>query len=66
MKTTEIKTIKIEAEEGKVLTDGNIYGSIIFLAIDRKPEEFYEIPKEEYDRIMAEQEEEALENGFGT
>ena len=56
MKQTEIKTIRLEAEEGKILTDGNIYGSVIFLAIDRKPEEFYEITKEEYDAIMAEQE----------
>lgn len=66
MKTTEIKTIKIEAEEGKMLTDGNTYGSIIYLASNRSVNEFYEITITEYEKIMAEQEKEALENGFGT
>jgi hypothetical protein len=56
MKTTEIKTIKIEADEGKILTDGETYGSVIFLGANRNVDEFYEIPREEYDRIMEEQE----------
>ena len=56
MKTTEIKTIKIEAEEGKMLTDGNTYGSIIYLASNRSVDEFYEITIAEYEKIMAEQE----------
>ena len=54
MKTTEIKTIKIEADEGKILTDGNIYGSVIFLGADKSANDFYEITKEEYEAIMAE------------
>lgn len=66
LKTTEIKTIKLEAEEGKMLTDGNTYGSIIYLASNRSVNEFYEITIAEYEKIMAEQEKEALENGFGT
>lgn len=66
MKTTEIKTIRLEADEGKILTDGKTYGSVIFLGSEKKANEFYEIPKEEYEQIMAEQEEEALQNGFGT
>lgn len=57
MKTTEIKTIKIEAEEGKMLTDGNTYGSIIYLASNRSVNEFYEITITEYEKRMAEQEE---------
>lgn len=56
MKTTEIKTIRLEADKGKILTDGNTYGSVIYLAVDRSVDEFYEIPREEYDRIMEEQE----------
>ena len=56
MKTTEIKTIKLEADEGKILTDGETYGSVIFLGANRSADEFYEIPREEYDRIMEEQE----------
>jgi hypothetical protein len=61
MTTTEIKTIKIEADEGKILTDGQIYGSVIFLGADRTIEEFYEITKEEYEEIL-EQEAEEDEN----
>jgi hypothetical protein len=57
LKTTEIKTIRIEADEGKMLTDGNTYGSIIYLAADRSVEEFYEITIAEYEKIMSEQEE---------
>lgn len=66
MKTTEIKTLKLEAEEGKMLTDGNTYGSIIYLASNRSVNEFYEITITEYEKIMAEQEKEVLENGLGT
>ena len=66
MKTTEIKTIRLEADKGKMLTDGNTYGSVIYLATDRSPDEYTEISIEEYEKRMAEQEKEALENGFGT
>lgn len=51
MKTTEIKTIKIEAEEGMMLTDGENYGKTIYLAKDRSPEEFHEITEAEYNEI---------------
>lgn len=54
MKTTEIKTIRIEADEGKMLTDGNTYGSIIYLASNRSPDEFIEITIEEYEKILEE------------
>lgn len=56
MKTTEIKTIRLEADEGKILTDGNTYGSVIYLASNRSVNEFYEITIAEYEKIMAEQE----------
>lgn len=52
MTTMEIKTIKLEADEGKVLTDGQIYGSTIFLAANRSVDEFYEITCEEYEKIL--------------
>ena len=58
MKTIEIKTIKLEADEGKILTDGETYGVTIFLGSGRNAEEFYEITKEEYEYILAEQEKE--------
>lgn len=56
MKTTEITTIKIEADEGKILTDGTTYGSVIFLGAGKSADDFYEIAKEEYEKIMKEQE----------
>ena len=56
MKATEIKTIRLEADVGKILTDGETYGSVVFLGSNRKADEFTEITKEEYDHIIAEQE----------
>lgn len=56
MKTTEITTIKIEADEGKILTDGTTYGSVIFLGAGKSANDFWEITQEEYDKIIEEQE----------
>ena len=46
----EKRTI-IYADEGKVLTNGEIYGTQIFLAEGLKADDFREIPMEEYKRI---------------
>ena len=43
------------ADEGKVLTDGEIYGNEIYLADDVDSSKFYEITQEEYKAKMAEQ-----------
>lgn len=51
-----MKRTILNASEGYVLTDGVIYGSTIFLAEGRDPGDFYEIPREEYEKIMKEQE----------
>lgn len=51
MKTRTI----LYADEGKILTDGKIYGSQIFLEENRNIEEFYEISQEMYDILMEEQ-----------
>ena len=40
------------AEEGKVLTDGEIYGRQIFLAEGKNPSEFYEITEKEYNEVL--------------
>ena len=62
MKTEAITTIKLVAEEGKILTDGIIYGKEIYLAEDRSADEFYEITEAEYEKIIKDNMEE-LNNG---
>ena len=47
----------IYADEGKILTNGEIYGKQIFLAEGVSEYDFYEIPEVEYKRMLAEEEE---------
>lgn len=42
----------LTAPEGMILTDGEIYGTKIFLAEGRDPGEFREIPLAEYEQMM--------------
>lgn len=42
----------IYADEGKVLTNGEIYGKQIYLAEGISAESFYEITESEYEEIM--------------
>ena len=46
----------IKAKEGYILTNGEIYGTEIFLAEGMSADDFREISKEEYEAIMKEQE----------
>lgn len=54
MKTRKV----IYADDGKVLTNGEIYGSTIFLADGVSEGDFYEITDEEYQKILEEHEKE--------
>ncbi len=48
--------IVITADEGKVLTNGEIYGKTIFLAEGVSETDFHEITEEECKAVMAEKE----------
>lgn len=46
----------LHADEGKVLTNGEIYGKHIFLAETENESSFYEITEEQFKEILKEQE----------
>ena len=52
MKTKKV----IYADEGKILTNGEIYGRVIFLADGLTEEGFYEITEAEYAEILNKEE----------
>lgn len=54
----------IKAKEGYILTNGEVYGTEIFLAEGMSAEDFREISKEEYEAIQAE-EEKAMKERMG-
>ena len=56
MKHDTVIINKIIADEGMVLTDGQSYGRIVFLAKEDCAENWHEITEAEYEKILAEQE----------
>lgn len=50
------------ASQGHILTDGEHFGRVVALAIDRDPSEFHEITEEEYQAIIAKKAEETSHN----
>lgn len=59
MKTETVSATVLRADEGRILTDGEIYGKTIYLAKNRSAEEFHEITEEEYEEIQKQNEAEA-------
>lgn len=55
MRTETITRTKIIASEGMMLTDGETYGSEIFLAEGVRAEDFHEITVAEYEKILEEE-----------
>ncbi len=56
MKIENITLRKIEASEGKILTDGEgDYARVKFLSEGQQPEDFYEITVAEYEKILEEE-----------
>lgn len=51
--------IILYADEGKILTDGEIYGSTVYLSEERNPSEFYEITEKEYNEVLEKMAEES-------
>ncbi|MBO5863116.1 MAG: hypothetical protein J6Q59_02480 [Paludibacteraceae bacterium] len=59
MKKEVITRIKLTASEGMVLTDGETFGTDIYLEAGKTEEGFKEITQAEYKKILAEQAAEA-------
>ena len=57
MKVETITQIVLRASEGHKLTNGSAYGEFVVLGAGDSPDNWYEITIEEYERIMAEQDE---------
>lgn len=57
MKVETIVRKKITASEGMILTDGEVYGKIIYLAEGKSEDAFYEITDAEYEEILKGEEE---------
>lgn len=49
-----ITTIKLTAAEGMVLTNGTIYGRVIYLPAEQTVDTFFEITEEEYNNVLEE------------
>ena len=51
-----ITRIKLTASEGHILTDGENFGRVVYLASGDEGEKWYEITEGEYEAKMAERE----------
>ncbi|MEE0840041.1 MAG: hypothetical protein U0L72_05755 [Acutalibacteraceae bacterium] len=60
MNITTIELKRLTADKGKVLTNGDAYGTEIYLGKCDNPENWHEIAQEEYDIITKENFEEEM------
>ncbi|MBE6647334.1 MAG: hypothetical protein E7611_06855 [Ruminococcaceae bacterium] len=56
MQKETITRIKLTASEGHILTNGENYGRVVYLASGDEGEKWYEITEEEYEEKMKEEE----------
>lgn len=56
---------KITANQGMVLTNGDIYAKEVYLGVIDKPENWYEITEESYEAILKIEEEKEAELLYG-
>ena len=49
-----ITTVKLIASENMILTNGQVYGAVVFLSDGQSEYDFIEITQEEYDQILQE------------
>ncbi len=57
MKTEIFEIVKLIADSGKILTNGEIYGSVIVLGEGDSVDNYHEITAEEYENILAQESE---------
>lgn len=60
MKLSTIELRKLEASNGMVLTNGEVYGKEIYLGKNDSPDNWHEITDAEYEEIQKKIEEELL------
>ena len=58
METTKIELIKLTPSDGMVLTNGETYSAEVYLGKNDSSDNWHEITVEEYEKIVAEQENE--------
>ena len=56
MENTTIKLRKLTASKGKILTNGDAYGTVVYLGVNDAPENWHEVTMAEYEAYLAEQE----------
>ncbi len=58
MKSETITLIKLQADNGMILTNGESYGKTVYLGVNDSPENWREITEAEHEAIQNEKEKE--------